>query len=210
MAPKARSPQYPALSLEEAISHVSTIFKKFDKQSLDREAVADAIGYKVISGKAQAALSALVKYGLLTYEGASYKLTKISLMLNQEKKHDERHKRAVIQAAENVSLFNEIDRCYQGDDKFDLHTWLLSNKFTEDAARTVERLYLNRNQYMFNEYGLKWDYRPLAMRYVLKAEPGIYRLTASDVSINITRKEVIALKEGTLFFLFPTICQRRA
>ena len=65
MATRLRSPRYPSMSLEDAISHGRTIFDKDRRHPIAREVAAAHIGYKSLNGAADSALSSLMQFGIL-------------------------------------------------------------------------------------------------------------------------------------------------
>lgn len=62
---KQRSPNYPAISLREAVETVQAIHDKEKKTQVSGEVMAKAMGYGGLSGPARAKISALKKYGLV-------------------------------------------------------------------------------------------------------------------------------------------------
>ena len=66
---RARSPEYPAIGLNEAIERVGMVWKKDYQNRVPRKVIAEHMGYKGISGASLPVLSALTKYGLLDGRG---------------------------------------------------------------------------------------------------------------------------------------------
>ena len=64
-----RSPTYPSMSLEDALSAVAKIENKYRTSIVDRGEAAKLIGYSSHSGPAGKALAALASYGLLERAG---------------------------------------------------------------------------------------------------------------------------------------------
>ena len=62
---KVRSPNYPSLSLREAVHRVDGIYKREYTNYVPREVAATRLGYGTLNGASASAISALVKYGLL-------------------------------------------------------------------------------------------------------------------------------------------------
>ena len=66
---RIRSPNYPALSLPDAIERVRDVHKLQQTTPEPRAVVIRHMGYNSVNGRALKALSALLKYGLLEEAG---------------------------------------------------------------------------------------------------------------------------------------------
>jgi len=64
---KVRSPNYPSLSLREAVAKVEAMYKKEYTNFTPREVAATRLGYGSLNGASASAISALLKYGLLEH-----------------------------------------------------------------------------------------------------------------------------------------------
>jgi hypothetical protein len=73
---KQRSPNYPAISLRDAVEAIGLIHKKEKKTSVPGEVVAKALGYSGLSGPSRVKIAALKKYGLI--EGDERKGLRVS------------------------------------------------------------------------------------------------------------------------------------
>lgn len=62
---KQRSPNYPAISLREAVEAVRAIYEKERKTAVNAEVMVQPLGYTSLSGNARTKLAALKKYGLI-------------------------------------------------------------------------------------------------------------------------------------------------
>jgi hypothetical protein len=60
-----RSPNYPAISLEEAVRAAAELYKSEKRTVVTPEVAAQAMGYGSLNGRARTKLSALKKYGLI-------------------------------------------------------------------------------------------------------------------------------------------------
>lgn len=203
MTSKPRSPQYPSISLPDAIKMARAIYASIGTERVDFNKVLNAIGFNKSSGKALTTLSSLRKYGLIIKKDNQYKLSDTGKNIAILPEDSEDYKNAALRAADRVDLFNEIDRGYNENRKFDLHNWLISREFTEDAARNVGKIYFERNRFISDKLGIDLEGRPKQMRYILKAEPGIFSMTGSASKISIERKEIITLEEGDVVISFP-------
>jgi biotin operon repressor len=62
---KQRSPNYPAMSLRDAVEAVRQIYDKEKKTSVSGEVIAKDLGYSGLSGPSRVKIAALKKYGLV-------------------------------------------------------------------------------------------------------------------------------------------------
>src|SRR5262245_17261888 len=78
---KARSPQYPAIGLKEAVDKIAAVYHKDYQNKTTREVVAKHMGYDSLHGKALGVLSALGKYGLLEGRGDEYQVSDLTVSI---------------------------------------------------------------------------------------------------------------------------------
>lgn len=79
---RIRSPNYPAMSLPEAIERIRAIHQKEQHLEAPREVMAKHMGYNSINGASLKALSALLKYGLLEKtQGDRRRVTELALKI---------------------------------------------------------------------------------------------------------------------------------
>ena len=62
---RMRSPNFPALSLEDAMKIAGELYSKIRKVTVDREAAAKELGYTGLTGRSVKVLGALNQYGLI-------------------------------------------------------------------------------------------------------------------------------------------------
>lgn len=73
---RVRSPNYPAISLPQAIEKLKPLFERINKHAAPKEAIAKAFGYGGWNGTSASMISAHTKYGLLDRsEGDKFKIT---------------------------------------------------------------------------------------------------------------------------------------
>lgn len=104
---RVRSPNYPSISLKDAIGHLDALWSKMHAHAAPRDLVLKAMGYSSYNGASGSALSAQVKYGLLERVGDDYKLTERAKQILHPHSPDERV--SAIRAAANAPpLFTEL------------------------------------------------------------------------------------------------------
>src|SRR6185312_12335088 len=110
---RVRSPNYPSISLGEAMVRVAQIFGEEHRHPTPREVVAKHMGYSGVNGASLSAISALLKYGLLEQEGDTYKVTDLAIALTHPQTPAE--KAAAVQtAASKPALFAELLNQFKG------------------------------------------------------------------------------------------------
>jgi hypothetical protein len=113
MEKRIRSPNYPAISLPEAINKVTAIYRAMHTHAAPREVVAKGMGYNTLNGASATAISALHKYGLLERVGDEVKVSERALSIlhphNPQEKAD-----AIRAAAGEPALFAELAERFPG------------------------------------------------------------------------------------------------
>jgi hypothetical protein len=110
---KMRSPNYPAISLPDAIEKARAIYNVEFTNAADPEVMIKDMGYTTKNGASLGVLSALKKYGLLdSVEGNRFKLSQIAFEVLEFPKASEDRKAGIETMYENISLFNELDEMY--------------------------------------------------------------------------------------------------
>ncbi|MBD0369497.1 MAG: hypothetical protein ICV60_01480 [Pyrinomonadaceae bacterium] len=108
-AKRTRSPNYPAISLAEAIPRIAQIYEQEFTHAADSETLARALGYSGTNGASDAVISALKKYGLLENAGnREYKLSEGAIDICLHQKGDAERVKAIREAAFTPPLFKEL------------------------------------------------------------------------------------------------------
>ena len=139
---RIRSPNYPAIGLPEAIRRLEKLFTRAQHRSLSREQAVEAMGYDGLHGSSLGAISALLKFGLLTKQNGQVLVSKRGMAIIAPE--DDREKREAIAAAvQAFPLFKELHDRFLGvvpsDDK--LRSFLLRKSFSSRALEKVLRAY---------------------------------------------------------------------
>lgn len=143
MAKRSRSPNYPALNLEDAVAGIKKVYVAEGNRRTSGEDVAIALGHQSLSGAARVKVSALRKYGLLEAEGDGLKVSDQALsLINLPSDHPD-HTEALKTAALSPVLFEEIHETYGDTSPSDgvLRNYLLKKDFNHKVADDVIRLY---------------------------------------------------------------------
>lgn len=139
---RLRSPNYPAISLREAIDRIQLLFGKAHTQLISREQAVEAMGYDGLHGASLGAISALLKYGLLEKVDSQVKTSDRAMSIIAPH-NDEERQAAIHNAAFGPPLFGEIHERFLGeipnDDK--LRTFLIRKNFSSSALDRVVRSY---------------------------------------------------------------------
>jgi len=149
---RVRSPNYPALSLPEAIQMTAKVFSKENRHKAAKEVIVKAMGYKSINGASLGALSALAKYGLLERHGDDCRVADRALAILHPQTPFERAE-AVAQAAREPALFGEMladfPDSFPSDDN--LRSYLVRRGFGEGALSQVIRSFRETMEFMLTE-----------------------------------------------------------
>lgn len=140
---RARSPQYPAIGLREALEKVQLVYDKDYTNELPRAVVAEHMGYQSLNGKSLGILSALAKFGLLDGRGDQTKVSELALTILAHQPGDPERHEALKIAAERPTLFSEIQAKFPDGKVSDqaLRSYLLTRRFIPSAADIVIRAY---------------------------------------------------------------------
>jgi len=146
---RMRSPNYPTMTLDDAIVAAKAIWDKNRKAQISREAVAKDLGYSGLTGRSLQVLGALNQYGLL-------EITAKGLMRVTQNAEDifigfpeDVKRKAVTAAARTPQLFREIY------DKFDGHlpgenairSFLFQRGFTNDGVERALKNFVAANRH---------------------------------------------------------------
>lgn len=139
---RVRSPNYPAISLGEALDRLQPLFDKAQTRLISREQAVEAMGYDGLHGASLGAISAVLKYGLLEKVDNQVRVSErgMSIIAPQS---DEERRTAIQEAAFDPPLFSELRERFFGkmppDDR--LRSFLLRKNFSSGALDRVLRSY---------------------------------------------------------------------
>jgi hypothetical protein len=147
---RLRSPNFPGLSLEEAVESAREIFDKSRHAEIPREVVAKDLGYSGLTGRSIIILGALNQFGLV--ENTSKGNMKVS-QLAADILHgypESTRLEALYKAGREPNLFRAIF------EKFDNHipsdnavrSFLIQSGFTNDGAEKALKTFTETNRFL--------------------------------------------------------------
>lgn len=138
MEKRTRSPNYPAISLPDAIEKVTTLYQNQHTHGAPREVAVKSMGYNSLNGASATAISALHKYGLLDREGDEVKVSQRALRILHPHTPEERVE-AVLEAASLPPLFVDLAERFPGrlPNEEVLRNYLLRTGFAPRAVSSV-------------------------------------------------------------------------
>ncbi len=142
-ASRTRSPNYPAISLPEAIKRARQVYEKEHTHKTSSEVVAIAIGYNGLNGTSRSMTSALKKYGLLQADGDGLRVSSDAVDIFELPADDPISVEARRRAALKPPLFAEMKETY-GDrlpSDANVRHWLIKKGFNPRMAADVIQLY---------------------------------------------------------------------
>jgi hypothetical protein len=140
---RVRSPNYPALSLPEAISRVKTVHDAEQHLAAPKEVIAKHLGYNGLNGAALSTISAIGKYGLIEEaSGAKMRVSPLAITILYPPSPADKAT-AIKEAAFKPALFTEIDKEWEGHRPSDenLRSYLVRRNFAVDAIDRVIKSY---------------------------------------------------------------------
>ncbi len=146
---RSRSPSYPSFPLSEAISRVEHVFDADRQNPVDRETIAQHIGYRGLSGASDKAISTLSHYGLLE-KVAKGELRVSSLAVDILHPVSSGAKaEAIAKAARHPSLFAQLfDRFDVTPSAGALESYLKREGYLERAIKPISSAYLETCQFL--------------------------------------------------------------
>lgn len=146
--PKARSPQYPAIGLKEAVEKVTAVYNNDYQNPIPRAVAAAHMGYQSLNGKSLGVLSAVLKYGLLEGRGDDTRVSDLAVAIIAHPPGFAERVTALREAGGRPELFSELDGRFQGGKASDqaLRSYLLTQKFIPTAADAAIRAYRETKQ----------------------------------------------------------------
>jgi len=157
MDKRIRSPNYPAISLPDAIARVTTLYRAIHTHAAPREVVAKGMGYNTLNGASATAISALHKYGLLERSGDDIKISERAFSILHPHTSQEKAE-AIRAAAGEPALFAELAERFSGaiPNEDLLRNYLLRKGFAPAATVAVIAAYRETSE-MVEREGAGYD-----------------------------------------------------
>ncbi len=148
---RMRSPNYPSISLSQAINFTDKIFSADRTNIIDKAVAAEHMGYTSLNGRTLKLLGALSQYGLLDKVGKGkvrVSTTAVSILHGA----DESEKRdAILSAATSPSLFKSIRENFDNPSDATITSFLMREGFTDAAVDPVLKSYSDTNAFLTSQ-----------------------------------------------------------
>jgi hypothetical protein len=140
---RVRSPNYPNISLPEAIDRVRKVYDKEHTHKAPPEVIAKALGYNGLNGASMSVISALKKYGLLEEVGKEIKVSVDALTILVDPVDSRERQEAIVKAAFLPALFVDLREQYGSVVPSDenMRAFLLKKGFAQSAVDIPIRSY---------------------------------------------------------------------
>jgi len=152
---KTRSPNYPALSLGDALDQARKIYAKDHRASIPREVAAKHMGYGSLNGTSLGAVSALLKYGLIEGRG-EVKITDDAVAAMAAREGSPERQAALERLALSPTIFAQLyEDCggEVGSDEAMVANLQTKYKFKPNAARAVAENFRETIEFAFGASG---------------------------------------------------------
>ncbi|MBA3767828.1 MAG: hypothetical protein H0W99_12745 [Acidobacteria bacterium] len=140
---KGRSPNYPQLTLEEAIQRIRPLYEAAHTYSTEKRVIAENLGYNGLHGKSLTLIGALRRYALLEPEGEGMRVSDDAVTILELPKGDPQRMAALGRAAFAPRLFAEMYAEFGNvlPNDVTLKHHLIKKQFLPKAAEEVVRVY---------------------------------------------------------------------
>lgn len=167
---RTRSPNYPAMSLPEAIQRAEMVYKNQHTYGAPRETVAKSMGYNSLNGASATAISALIKYGLLEGRGEEIRISDRAMRILHPETPEEKSA-AIKDAATSPTLFQELKERFPDrlPSEEVLRNHLIRSGFAPQAVSSVILAY--RETIEFSERAGGSSDSPLSIEPQLETRP---------------------------------------
>ena len=136
-----RSPNFPSLSLGEAIEAIGKVYSAEGRTKIPRLSVVKPLGYTSINGRSLSVLGALKAYGLLDGRGDDLKVSDDAFALCNAPASSEEYQRAIATAFASPPAFQKFSP-EDAEASDDTLIWKLQKEgFKSDAAEKLVKVY---------------------------------------------------------------------
>lgn len=209
---KKRSPRYPSMSLEEAISKVEAIFQKEHRNPMPKEVAVQHMGYGSVNGASLGALASLKMYGLLEGRGDELRVSPSAICIIVDAGTDDQTERSqALRGALQISeLFADLsERFGKTPTETNLSAYLTKSGFRPDAARTAARSYIESVAFVEREtVGYNVEDKITSVKQgdiAMEVPTGALSLTGNPPKLSTNmRQETFALDNGEVTIQWPS------
>jgi hypothetical protein len=205
---RARSPEYPAISLKEAMDRVKMVYGKDYQNRVSREVIAAHMGYKSLSGASLPVLSALMKYGLLEGRADETHVSDLAVALLAHASGTPEYQEALRRASAYPELFAELDERFPDGKASEqaIRAYLLTRKFIPSAADAAIRAYRDTKAFVASEgagYNPAEPEPEISMPETHSAAAHMGGTSSMTADATVLRRTVFPLNEGDVEIKFP-------
>lgn len=152
---KTRSPNYPAIALEEAVARLKRIYDEQRRYPATRDVLVKLMGYGSLNGASATVVSALSKYGLLEGHGDTLRVSEMGQDLVLHRKGDPEYTAALRAAALMPTFFRELRDQYPHGlpSEHSLRASLIKRGFNPKAIDGAIRAYRDTMEFVDAETG---------------------------------------------------------
>ena len=152
MGKRVRSPNYPAISLPDAVQRVAMVYKNQHTHGAPREVIARSMGYNSLNGASATVISAATKYGLLEGRADDIKVSDRAMRILHPQSSEEKAE-ALKEAAREPVLFRELAERFPGPMPAEevLRNYLIRSGFASGAVSAVILSYRETNEFVERE-----------------------------------------------------------
>lgn len=203
---RLRSPNYPSMSLPDAVARTKVIYEKEFTNQASREVMIKAMGYSGINGASAVAFSALTKYGLVASTGNDqYKVTDEALNIFLYPRGERVRIEAIERAAFTPQLFAELREQYPGVLPSDenLNAYLVKRGFNPRSVSDLIRSYRETIEFVSSEIGhppalvtnpIELDRTQSEVRVRTDDFESGQNFEGSDLSFKISRDSIVKIR----------------
>jgi hypothetical protein len=140
---KVRSPNYPQLSLKEALDKAQVIYYAKHTAKLSMQQIAECLNYTSLNGRSLGVISAIRKYGLLEGSKDSLSISPDAVVIFERPDEHPEKREAIKVAALAPALFNELYNAFGSGNvaDADLRIYLARAGFSRIAINDVIKSY---------------------------------------------------------------------
>jgi hypothetical protein len=144
MDARTRSPNYPRISLQNAIEAIAAVYAKEKRAKFPRLSLAKHLGYNSLNGRSLGKIGALRAYDLIAGREDALTVSRTALAILEAPRNSADYRQALQTAFDGPPLFRAISEAHSdGIPSPETLKWWLSQKgYVGDAAERAASVYL--------------------------------------------------------------------